>query len=74
MMAMIRPFLISLLIAMPALADVTDGKGKTIECFCTDTQGSRVERPADRTMIPYYAWCHRGAGAMAVWRARTASE
>ena len=19
------------------------------------------------TMIPYYAWCHRGAGEMAVW-------
>ena len=40
---MIRLFLISLLIATPALADVTDGKGRTIECFCTDTQGSRVE-------------------------------
>ena len=30
------------LLAAPALADVTSG-GKTIECYCTDTSGARVE-------------------------------
>lgn len=27
----------------PALADVTGPGGKTIDCYCTDTQGLRVE-------------------------------
>lgn len=31
------------LIASPALADVTGPNGKTIDCYCTDTSGSRVE-------------------------------
>lgn len=30
------------LLAGPLLADVTHG-GKTIECFCTDTSGARIE-------------------------------
>jgi len=34
------------------------------------------QKPADRsvelTMIPYYAWCHRGPNEMAVWMPRTA--
>ena len=29
--------------ATPALADVTGPSGKTVECYCTDTQGARVE-------------------------------
>lgn len=32
-----------LLLAAPAFADVTTPSGKVIDCFCTDTQGSRVE-------------------------------
>lgn len=31
------------LAASPALADITGPGGKVIECYCTDTQGSRVE-------------------------------
>lgn len=31
-----------LLVATPTLADYKIG-GKTIECYCTDTQGARVE-------------------------------
>lgn len=27
--------------------------------------------PTDIRAVPYYAWCHRGAGQMAVWLART---
>ncbi|MXQ07547.1 hypothetical protein GQ651_06780 [Alphaproteobacteria bacterium GH1-50] len=29
--------------ALPAQADVTYPGGRVIECYCTDTQGSRVE-------------------------------
>jgi len=31
-----------ILAATPALSDATIG-GKTVECYCTDTQGARVE-------------------------------
>jgi len=31
------------LAASPALADITGPGGKVIECYCTDTQGSRIE-------------------------------
>lgn len=31
------------LLALPALADVTGPGGKVIDCYCTDTQGARVE-------------------------------
>ena len=40
---MTRAILISLLMASPALADVTSPSGKTVECYCTDRTGSRVE-------------------------------
>ncbi len=30
-------------IASPAVADVTGPGGKTVDCYCTDTQGLRVE-------------------------------
>lgn len=33
----------ALLIASPALADVTGPGGKTIDCYCTDKSGSRIE-------------------------------
>ncbi len=35
-------FLLSLL-ALPVVADVTAPNGRTIDCYCTDKSGSRVE-------------------------------
>jgi DUF1680 family protein len=32
-----------------------------------DTQGKLVTKDVKLTMIPYYAWAHRGSGDMAVW-------
>ena len=40
---MFRTFFIALLAASPALADVTGPNGRTIDCYCTDPQGDRVE-------------------------------
>jgi hypothetical protein len=40
---MFRTVLIGLLCGTPALADVTGQSGKTVDCYCTDTQGLRVE-------------------------------
>jgi uncharacterized protein len=37
-----------------------------------DDAGDIEQRPVDMTMIPYYAWCHRGANEMQVWIPRTA--
>lgn len=34
---------IALLFAAPALADVKAPDGKTIDCYCTDRNGARVE-------------------------------
>lgn len=38
-----------------------------------DDRGDIIEAPAEITLIPYYAWCHRGPNPMAVWLARTAA-
>ena len=38
-MRLLWPFLIA---ATPALSDATIG-GKTVECYCTDREGARVE-------------------------------
>jgi len=38
-----RLLFLSCLLALPAYADVTGPGGKVIECYCTDTQGARVE-------------------------------
>lgn len=35
--------LLASLMALPAAADVTSPSGKTVECYCTDTQRNRVE-------------------------------
>ncbi len=35
-----------------------------------DADGNVVSQSAGMTMIPYYAWCHRGANEMAVWLPR----
>jgi DUF1680 family protein len=32
-----------------------------------DLRGNRTSRPVTATLIPYFAWCHRGAGEMQVW-------
>ncbi|MEL7125250.1 MAG: hypothetical protein AAGK30_03420 [Pseudomonadota bacterium] len=40
---MFRAALISLSLVSPALADVTSPSGKTVECYCTDRGGSRIE-------------------------------
>ncbi len=38
-----RLVIISCMLAAPAMADVTSPSGKTVDCYCTDTQGLRVE-------------------------------
>lgn len=38
-----RLLAIALLAATPGVADVTGPNGRTVDCFCTDTQGLRVE-------------------------------
>ena len=38
-----RTLLVLLLSALPAAADVIGPGGRVIECYCTDTQGARVE-------------------------------
>jgi len=38
-----KPLLLALMLASPAVADVKGANGKTIPCYCTDTQGSRVD-------------------------------
>ena len=32
-----------LLVPFPVMADVTSPSGKTVDCYCTDTGGARVE-------------------------------
>ena len=32
-----------------------------------DENGRLVTKDVDITLIPYYAWCHRGSGEMTVW-------
>lgn len=39
-----------------------------------EANGSVMVKPADITLIPYYAWNHRGANEMAVWLPRTADS
>ena len=38
-----------------------------------DKQGKLVTRDQRLTLIPYYAWCHRGSGKMRVWQAQDLS-
>ena len=40
---MIRALLVSFFIASPVMADVASHSGKTVECYCTDRTGSRIE-------------------------------
>lgn len=57
-----------------------DGKSFTVNAITTDAQemlrgndGKMMLRDVQLTLIPYYAWCHRGAGYMDVWMARSLS-
>ncbi len=43
-------------------------KGKAVE---QDAQGNPIVKDATLTMIPYYAWNHRGPGLMEVWMPRS---
>ena len=38
-----------------------------------DPQGRLVATDVQLTLIPYYAWCHRGSGKMQVWMAQDLS-
>ncbi len=38
-----RILILICLAASPAIADVSGPNGRTVDCFCTDTQGLRVE-------------------------------
>lgn len=38
-----RVLAILICLASPAIADVKTPSGKVIDCYCTDTQGARVE-------------------------------
>jgi len=48
------------------LGGVTVLQGRAREAY-RDNDGQRASRDTAITMIPYYAWCHRGANEMAVW-------
>jgi len=43
---------------------VLTGKARSVG---RDADGDSVGSPVDLTMIPYYAWCHRGPNEMQVW-------
>ncbi|MEO9514829.1 MAG: hypothetical protein ABJH45_00710 [Paracoccaceae bacterium] len=38
-----RAIFLSLLLASPVLADVKTQQGRTIDCYCTDRSGDRIE-------------------------------
>ena len=48
---------------------VLKGKASVVD---REQNGTVVSRPKSITMIPYYAWCHRGANEMQVWLPRSA--
>jgi len=48
------------------LGGVTVLRGTAREAY-REEGGSVQTKPAALTMIPYYAWCHRGPNEMAVW-------
>ena len=53
------------------LGGITVLRGKGAAVYRDDDQKAAT-KPAELTMIPYYAWCHRGPNEMAVWLPRTA--
>jgi hypothetical protein len=54
------------------LGGITVLKGKAAGVYRSD-DGTIRSRPKAITMIPYYAWCHRGANEMQVWLPRSAN-
>lgn len=38
-----RAVILSLFVVTPAFADVTGPNGRTVECYCTDRTGGRIE-------------------------------
>jgi len=52
------------------LGGVTVLRGETAAAVRGE-DGTVQTKPAAITMIPYYAWCHRGANEMAVWLPKT---
>ncbi len=58
----------------------TQVAGTTVTTLITDVQtldfnkqGRLVAQDQRMTLIPYYAWCHRGSGKMRVWQAQDLS-
>ena len=45
--------------------------GKAVGLSKESKDGPFIREDQDITLIPYYAWAHRGKGQMAVWLART---
>lgn len=52
------------------LGGVTVLRGQALAASRSE-DGTVQTKPAPVTMIPYYAWCHRGANEMAVWLPQT---
>ena len=52
------------------LGGVTVLKGEAAAVYRQE-DGTVASRPKPITMIPYYAWCHRGANEMVVWIPRS---
>ena len=44
-----------------------------VQTLSFDSQGKLVTQDKELTLIPYYAWCHRGPGKMRVWLAQAPS-
>jgi hypothetical protein len=55
------------------LGGVTVLKGEASAVYRSE-DGTVRSRPKTITMIPYYAWCHRGANEMVVWIPRSPNE
>ena len=45
-----KVFIALAFMATPLAADVTSPSGRTVECYCTDKQGARVELGEQRCM------------------------
>lgn len=54
------------------LGGVTVVRGRGVRVG-RDERDEIATSPTDVTLIPYYAWCHRGPNEMAVWLPRTAA-
>ena len=55
------------------LGGVTVVRGKAASVSYSEDGEQTIAKACELTAIPYYAWAHRGRGAMAVWLAREKS-